>query len=328
MNVRVEVGNIALQDVGAVVNPANRAMRGDAGTKSVEGAIYAASGPRLLDHVRRAFPRWLPVGAAAVTPGFDLAAKHIVHIVVPTRQTKEDSSEALVAAYKEALRAASEAEAKTIALPILGAGFNRWTFDASVRAAIEALSAPPSGIAEVVLVVKTEEDSRLIDRLLSEMTGLRLLQGVGILHRRGFEQVGVLPGISPNGSSWRLAIASMSNCEDFTWERPALRVVRYGTAGGSEVNVWENDRRVATHHVNVFSTPEETADLILAALGSLEPAACPSYAIWYAALLSVCEGLHALPVSYAEFYERDGWEIVGYPDAYGGEIVFTKPPKP
>lgn len=45
----------------------------------------------------------------------------------------------LVAAYNQALKVAADAGARTVALPILGTGFNRWGFDVSVEAAIESL---------------------------------------------------------------------------------------------------------------------------------------------------------------------------------------------
>lgn len=326
VNVKVEVGNVALQEVDAVVNPANKRMRGDFGAQSVESAIYAASGPQLAAHVRKAFPDGLSVGETGTTPGFDLPAGHIVHVVVPRHQQHQEGSEALVAAYEKSLQAASDVGAQSLALPILGAGFNGWPLEVSVKAALEALRSLPPQLSEVTLVAGDESRAEAVEMGLSEAVPLRLLQGVGVLHRKGYGQVGIFPSISPNGVSWRLPIKAVPRCEDFGWETGGGRVVRYGTAGGTKVDIWEDHTRIGRLRLTSLSTPEDAANLILAGLGPLKPTACPGYEIWYAALLSVCEGLGALPISYADFYDRDGWEIIGYPDDYGGQIVFPRPP--
>ena len=94
----------------------------------------------------------------------------------------------LVAAYNQALKVAADAGARTVALPILGTGFNRWGFDVSVEAAIESLRSPFPGIDEARLVTDTQDKGSVLERLLVEDTPPRLLQGVRRLHQRGFAQ--------------------------------------------------------------------------------------------------------------------------------------------
>ena len=54
MRVEVVQGDITEQAVDAVVNAANRAMRGGGG---VDGAIHRAGGPAVLEDCRKRFPR-------------------------------------------------------------------------------------------------------------------------------------------------------------------------------------------------------------------------------------------------------------------------------
>ena len=53
MNITVVEGDITQQDIDAVVNAANTAMRGGGG---VDGAIHRAGGPAVLEDCRRALP--------------------------------------------------------------------------------------------------------------------------------------------------------------------------------------------------------------------------------------------------------------------------------
>jgi O-acetyl-ADP-ribose deacetylase len=59
MEISVVEGDIAEQRVDAVVNAANRRMRGGSG---VDGAIHAAAGPGLLEECVRRFPDGLGTG--------------------------------------------------------------------------------------------------------------------------------------------------------------------------------------------------------------------------------------------------------------------------
>ena len=91
MELTVVEGDITEQQVDAVVNAANRAMRGGAG---VDGAIHTAAGPRLLEACRElrrsTLPDGLPVGDAVATPGFDLPAAWVIHTVGPNLHAGED----------------------------------------------------------------------------------------------------------------------------------------------------------------------------------------------------------------------------------------------
>jgi O-acetyl-ADP-ribose deacetylase (regulator of RNase III) len=59
MELTVVQGDITEQEVDAVVNAANRAMRGGGG---VDGAIHRAGGPAVLEDCLRRFPDGLATG--------------------------------------------------------------------------------------------------------------------------------------------------------------------------------------------------------------------------------------------------------------------------
>ncbi|HEY0904006.1 MAG TPA: macro domain-containing protein, partial [Marmoricola sp.] len=64
MEITVVHGDITRQDVDAVVNAANRRMRGGGG---VDGAIHAAGGPAILADCVARFPDGLATGHAGWT---------------------------------------------------------------------------------------------------------------------------------------------------------------------------------------------------------------------------------------------------------------------
>ena len=64
MRLTVVQGDITAQEVDAVVNAANRAMRGGGG---VDGAIHRAGGPAVLEDCKRRFPDGLATGQAGWT---------------------------------------------------------------------------------------------------------------------------------------------------------------------------------------------------------------------------------------------------------------------
>ena len=80
MRLTVVQGDITAQEVDAVVNAANRGMRGGGG---VDGAIHRAGGPAVLADCRRRFPRGLATGQAGWTTAGDLPARWVIHVVGP-----------------------------------------------------------------------------------------------------------------------------------------------------------------------------------------------------------------------------------------------------
>jgi O-acetyl-ADP-ribose deacetylase (regulator of RNase III) len=140
MRIDVVQGDITGQDVDVIVNAANSSLLGGGG---VDGAIHRAAGPRLLEACRElrrtTYPDGLPVGQAVATPGFDLAARWVVHTVGPNWHAGERSTSMLAACFLSSFEVAVGLGATSIAFPAISAGAYGW--DAAEVASIAIRSA-------------------------------------------------------------------------------------------------------------------------------------------------------------------------------------------
>ena len=123
--------------VDAIVNAANTALKMGSG---VCGAIFRAAGAKKLQAV---CDQLAPIrtGGAAVTPGFRLHAKYVIHAVGPVY---DDQAEAqcrlgLHSAYQEALRLAWNHECGSIAFPLISSGIYGYPKDKALNVATEAI---------------------------------------------------------------------------------------------------------------------------------------------------------------------------------------------
>jgi O-acetyl-ADP-ribose deacetylase len=149
VNVTVVEGDIAAQDTDAVVNAANRAMRGGAG---VDGAIHRAGGPAVLDDCRRRFPDGLATGDAGWTTAGDMAARWVIHVVGPNRNRGETDRSLLTSCYSRALEVADELGARSVSFPLVSAGAYGWPKDDAIAAALEVLRSADTQVEEARLV--------------------------------------------------------------------------------------------------------------------------------------------------------------------------------
>lgn len=163
MLLNVVQGDITRQQVDAVVNAANRAMRGGGG---VDGAIHRAGGPKILEDCRRRFKQGLATGDAGWTTAGDLPARWVIHVVGPNYHRGETDRSLLTSCYSRALAVADELGARTVAFPLISAGAYGWPKDDAIAAAVQTLRASPTEVEEARLVAFDRTTYAAIDYAL------------------------------------------------------------------------------------------------------------------------------------------------------------------
>jgi O-acetyl-ADP-ribose deacetylase (regulator of RNase III) len=107
-------------EVDAIVNSANKAMR-DTGGKTLNNIIHQAAGPNLGKETKALGKMQ---DQAVLTGGYNLAAKHIIHVLRPGYYNSKGMTEfnQLIDCYRNALNKAADHSLKTVAFPCLGTG--------------------------------------------------------------------------------------------------------------------------------------------------------------------------------------------------------------
>jgi O-acetyl-ADP-ribose deacetylase (regulator of RNase III) len=160
MKIEVVVADITQLDVDAIVNAANKDLRGGGG---VDGAIHRAAGPQLLEACMNL--HGCETGDAKVTPGFLLPARWIIHTVGPVWNGGEYGEDDLLAScYMRSLQVADELGAKTIAFPAISTGVYAFPPDRAAGIAVRTLRDTRTSVAQIRLVAF----NGLTEQLLSE----------------------------------------------------------------------------------------------------------------------------------------------------------------
>lgn len=123
-------------DLDAIVNAANERLAPGGG---VCGAIHRAAGPKLADDcaavVRESGP--CPTGAARITPGHALKARHVIHAVGPVwHGGKAGEDDLLAGAYLTSLMLARDHGLKSIAFPAISTGIFGFPAERAARIAV------------------------------------------------------------------------------------------------------------------------------------------------------------------------------------------------
>lgn len=152
--------------VDAIVNTANPKPVIGAGT---DAAIHAKAGPKLLEARQKIGS--IQAGGAAITPGFGLEAKYVIHTVGPVwRGGLFGEQKKLRSCYDAALALALEHGCESVAFPLISAGNYGFPKEKALQTALAAFS---DFLMEqemrIYLVVFDGDSFRLSEKLMSSV---------------------------------------------------------------------------------------------------------------------------------------------------------------
>jgi O-acetyl-ADP-ribose deacetylase len=127
-------GDIAAQQVDAIVNAANSRLAGGGG---VDGAIHRRGGPAIMADTDRLYPQGCPTGSAVISAAGELAARYVIHAVGPIWSGGHAGEDELLAgAYRASLELAAAHDCRSLALPALSTGAYGYPMDLASRVAL------------------------------------------------------------------------------------------------------------------------------------------------------------------------------------------------
>jgi len=166
-------GDLTAQEVDAVVNAANDSLQHGGG---VAEALARAGGPIVQQEsdewVRHNGP--VPSGEAAVTSAGAMPADYVIHVAGPIFRMDQDNEGLLRLAVGAALDAATEIEAKSVALPAISAGVYGYPIEEATAVlaseVVRWLGNNPGRMSEVRLVGFSDETTSHLARGLGRAT--------------------------------------------------------------------------------------------------------------------------------------------------------------
>ena len=138
MPFKIVRNDLTKMQVDAIVNTANAQPKYSSGTDT---AVYKAAGEEELLAERKKIGS-MNEGEVAITPGFKLPAKYIIHAVSPYYIDGNSGEETkLRDCYKKSLALAAQYECKSIAFPLIATGSFGYPKEEGMRIALDEINA-------------------------------------------------------------------------------------------------------------------------------------------------------------------------------------------
>ena len=159
--------DITKMRVDAIVNAANRTLRGGGG---VDGMIHRAAGKELLEECIAL--GGCSTGKAKITGGYNLPAKYIIHTVGPVYiDGQHDEKTLLESCYYESLKLAKCQGCNSVAFPLISSGAYGYPKDQALDIAVKTISDfLLANDMTVYIVVFDMKSYKLNENLFSEIT--------------------------------------------------------------------------------------------------------------------------------------------------------------
>lgn len=159
--------DITKMQVDAIVNTANAFPTYGEGTDT---AVYMAAGVEALLAERKKIG-YMEEGEVAITSGFQLPAKYIIHAVSPCYTDGESGEEEkLRACYQKSLKLASEHGCMSIAFPLIATGSFRYPKEEGMRIALDEIHTfLLKEDMQIYLVVFDEQSTKLGKQLYPDL---------------------------------------------------------------------------------------------------------------------------------------------------------------
>lgn len=158
--------DIVNMDVDAVVNTANPEPVIGSG---VESAIYKKAGKGLLADRKEIGS--ISLGEVAITPGYGLDARYVIHAVGPSwKDGKHGERKILASCYKKSLQLAKEYHCESIAFPLLSTGNYGYPKALALQIAVQQISTfLMENDMQIYLVVFGKEEFALSEKLFKSV---------------------------------------------------------------------------------------------------------------------------------------------------------------
>ncbi|CAI9714736.1 protein mono-ADP-ribosyltransferase PARP14-like [Octopus vulgaris] len=129
IKINLMIDSISNVSVDVIVNSSNKQLQLNDG--SISKSILNAAGPQMQDECNQKYPQGISTFKIAITKGYNLNCKNVFHLALPPWD--ENSSDSILANLSQiitiCLETAERMGAKSLALPILGAGKLRYPIE-------------------------------------------------------------------------------------------------------------------------------------------------------------------------------------------------------